>query len=304
MNADNSSTVNALGKNTGAASTTPPLLSLPNELIEAVAMHLNSPADLLSMRSTCRHLRNGSAVPFTKLCFKTTVQISGTGSSIRDMTDMLLSPNLSGAQHLARSLEVKAPGVHLSWPLDVAHLRKSMSPSLEDVQRLLAAMPELKVVFVLDEYPSEHSLEVGAIQSAPILLRGLAAPGSSLPRSRRLVLLNVCIEGSLLVNLFEKHKDSLEDVSLSMVRTSGTTSWVEILTRLHSTNVSSMRLYFLESLDGNGNTIEVLFPTGVYVFGRSAGHEQRVNIGRATVDTVLPKPVLEIILQEWANSSQ
>lgn len=304
MSANKSSAINALGDNTSAATTTPSLLSLPNELIEVVAMQLNSPADLLSMRSTCRHLRNGSAVPFTKLCFKTTVQISGTGSSIRDMTDMLLSPNLSGAQHLARSLELKAPGVHLSWPLDVAHLHKNMSPSLEDVQRLLAAMPELRVVFVLDEYPSEHSLEVVAIQSAPILLRGLAAPGPSLPRLRRLVLLNVCIEGSLLVNLFEKHKDSLEDVSLSMVRTSGTTSWVEILTGLRSTNVSSMRLCCLESLDGNGNTIELLFPTGVYVFGRSAGHEQRVNIGRATVDTVLPKPVLEILLRDWANSNQ
>ena len=103
MSANKSSAINALGNNPSATTIPSPLLRLPNELIEAVAEKLNKPADLTSMRSTCHHLRNGSAMTFSKLCSNPRTEIPGTGS-IRHTTNMLLSPNLLGAQHLARDL--------------------------------------------------------------------------------------------------------------------------------------------------------------------------------------------------------
>lgn len=253
MSANNSSAVNALGNNPSAATIPSPLLRLPNELIEAVAEKLNKPADLISMRSTCHHLRNGSAMTFSKLCFNNMrTEISGTGSSIRHMTDMLLSPNLLGAQHLARYIKTSAPQVYPNWPVDLAHLRESLSPSPEDIARLFAAMPNLDEVFLCDwkdRAPNPYyQPKVAAVQSAPVLLRSLSTPAPCLPHLHRMSLLHVCLDAALLASVIEQHKHSLKAVWLYSVRTTGTASWIEVLKSLLATHLSSFRLSLAWSL--------------------------------------------------------
>jgi hypothetical protein len=307
MSANNSSAVNALGNNTNVATTTSPLLRLPNELIEAVAEKLNKPADLISMRSTCHHLRNGSAMTFSKLCFNDTrTEISGTGSSIRHMTDMLLSPNLLGAQHLARYIKTSAPRVYPNSHLDIGHLRESLSPSPEDIARLFAAMPNLDEVFLSDWNDRDPHLyykpKVGAVQSAPILLRSLATPAPCLPHLRRMSLFHVRVDAALLASVIEQHKHSLEWVWLSSVRTTGTASWIEVLKRLLATDLSSFRLSHLESVDDSGNFRHVVFPLKPQLTVEGAPFYDLVSSSQVRVGKKHVKPVLEILIQAFESS--
>ena len=306
MSANNSSTFNALGNNTSGTTTTPPLLRLPNELIEMVAEQLKRPADLISMRSTCSHLRNGSAMTFSKLCFNTRTQISGTGSSIRHMTDVLLSPNLLGAQHLARSLNTKAPEVYPNWPVDLADLHEHLSPSPEDIARLFAAMPKLDAIFLSERNAAApnafHEQKLPAVRSAPILLRSLAIPGSCLPQLRRMCLLHVCVEAAVLVRVLEQHKHSLDVGWLCFVRTTGTASWVEVLKSLRSTDVSTFGISWPESVDDSGNCMRVVFPLGAQLTEQGPGSEELVHKTRVEVDKKHVKPVLDIIVRAFESS--
>lgn len=294
MSANNSSAVNAMGNNT------PPLLSLPAELVDMVAQALDKPADLLSLRSTCHQLRNGSAREFCKRFFED-LEISGTGSSVRELTDMLLSPSFPWAQHLARSLKATAPRVGPSWPVDITHLRKHLSPSPEDVARLFAAMPKLEQIFLSDCNSEDPSREVSAVHSAPLLLKSLSAPGPHLPHLRQIILLQVCVEGDVLAKVLEAHKHSLEEVFLCMVRTTGSSaSWIEVLETLHSTNVSSMRLGYLEAEGDGGNTMRVRFS---YELCEKLQYPDPDGMAiQSNIDTKRVKPVLEVILRAFKSS--
>lgn len=294
MSANNSSAVNAMGNNT------PPLLSLPAELVDMVAQALDKPADLLSLRSTCRQLRNASSREYFKRFFNKAL-ISGTGSSIRDLTDMLLSPNLSGAKHVARSLTISSPLVQPTWPIDVTHLRNALMPSPEDITRLFAAMPKLDDIYLEDCKSEDPFWKVSAVHSAPVLLRSLATPGPHLPHLRRIRLLQVVVDGDLLASVLKAHKHSLEDVFLVMVRITGTsTSWIEVLETLRSTNVSAICLHYLEAEGDSGSTMRVRLSDELC---KELQHPHYDETARESgIDSRRVKPVLEVTLQAFKNA--
>jgi len=261
MSANNSSVVNAMGNNISATPTTPPLLSLPPELIDMVAQALDKPADLLSFRATCLDLRNGSSMAFCRRFFdKVPVNTSGTRSSFQELIETLQSPNLPQAQHFATILAVDVPYAERGWG-DASEMHKRLAPSPADVERLLAAMPNLEEIVLTQSLSPFNSLMV---RPAPVLFRALSTPGPHLPRLRRLTVLDARVESDLLLDVLETHTHSLEHVALVRVRPGGwsygMTAWLQIFKILLSTNVSSVQLYAMDCRNRYTNKRYVQFP--------------------------------------------
>jgi hypothetical protein len=302
MSANNSSVVNALSNNTPATPTTPPLLSLPPELIDMVAQALDKPADLLSFRATCLDLRNGSALAFCRRFFdQVPVNTSGSRSSFQELTEMLQSPNLPQAQHFATILAVHVPYAEQGWG-DASEMHKRLAPSPADFKRLLAAMPNLEE-FVLRQCLSPHHSPM--VRPAPVLLRVLATPGVHLPRLRRLAVVNAHVDTDLLLNVLETHKHSLENVFLARVlptgRPHGMTAWREILKAIHSNGVSSVKLYTMAYKNIDGGKRYIQFPEHIQTKPEADTLETREErIGGSFIDSAKQaKAFLEIALTHF-----
>jgi hypothetical protein len=271
------------------------LLRLPPELVNEVALNLDN-SDLISLRATCREMRDGSAFAFCRRYFATDeLEISGTSSSIQDLTDMLLSSNLRSARHFARILKMTAPTVNPSWPIDVAYLRQNLLPSSEDATRLLAAMPNLTYIR-LDDLQRFVEPEVSAIHSAPVLLKSLATPGSHLPQLRTLWLSGFRVDAALLASMLEMQKHSLEVIYFASVVTTGTASWMDILKALHSTNVERILIWDMDFVDDNGEVMGFQFPAEVYQAVRDTRDPQPL-LDKGYVYSSRAKHTLGMILQ-------
>jgi hypothetical protein len=287
MSANNSSTVTALGNNPGVAPTTPPLLGLPPELIDMVAQALDKPADLLSFRATCLDLRNGSALAFCRRFFdKVPVNTSGTRSSFQELIETLQSPNPPQAQHFATILAIHVPYMERGWG-DASEMHKRLAPSPADFERLLAAMPNLEETVLTQSSPPYTSLMV---RPAPVLFRVLSTPGAHLPRLRRLTVMDARVESDLLLDVLETHTHSLEHVSLVNVRPTGwsygMTAWLQIFKVLHSTNVSSVRLYAMDCRNRYNNKRYVQFPDWILTKLEADPLETtEERIGRSFIDS-------------------
>jgi len=291
MSADNSVMLASSNINQ-AAMNTQTLLSLPAELIDAVAMDLKK-RDLLSFRATCRELRNRSAFALCRNHLSI-VWISGTSSSFQDLTNLLLSPNLPQAQHFATILGISAPYVDSGWPVDYADLRKRLLPSATDVARLLEAMPNL-VDIRLSQRQHPRLGDSSAVHYAPVLFRSLNTPAPLRPHLRELFLAQTCIDGSLLTGVLEMYKNSLKDVSFMNVTRTGKTSWLDIVKALHSTEVSSIKLMLLESKDDRGERKHVMFSDEVCTAPYGEIHKE--GIGSFYVRSKQVKSTLEAVLQ-------
>jgi hypothetical protein len=146
------------------------LTGLSTELIETVAQHLDK-ADLLSLRTTCRKLRNDSAYQFCQR-YLSNVSTSGTTSSVLESIDVLRSPSLPHAQHFARSLTVRVILIAEGWGIDLDHLRKHLMPGQRDIARLLAAMPNLQHI-VLEQHMLQKYVPV--LESPLIFFKPITA---------------------------------------------------------------------------------------------------------------------------------
>lgn len=295
----NNSVMLASSNTNQAAMNTQTLLSLPAELIDTVAMNL-SKQDLLSFRATCRQLRDSSA--FT-LCQNhlSIVWISGTSTSFQELTNLLLSPNLPQAQHFATILGIAAPSVDHGWPVDYADLRKRFLPSATDVARLLAAMPNL-VDIRLSQHQDVLWYDESTVHYAPVLLRSLNTPGSLQSHLRKLFLTETYIDGSLLTGMLEMYKDSLEEVSLTRITRTGKASWLDIMSALHSTEVSSIKLMLLNSKDERGVKWFVSFLRDICTLPLGEHHQE--GIGESYISSKQAKSTLETIVQHRAVYEQ
>jgi hypothetical protein len=258
--------------------------------------------DLLAMRATCRELRDGSQLALCRRFFENvSVQTSGTSSSFQALTDTLLSPNLPQAQRFATKLGVGAPIIDVGWPLDVSEMRKRLSPSVADVTRLLVAMPNLVEVFLSEAiYPKTTMLS----RPAPVLLRCLAAPGPHQPRLRRLLIMGLRVDESLLLAVLKAHKHSLDDVFLSKVNMSDghsglghVSSWIEIWKALHSTKLSSVGLFYMEHLSYDGEFDCIRFPDRIRT--NPAIGPDGEGIGSSFINSQQVKATLEIVLRAF-----
>lgn len=297
MSANSSSAVNALSNSSSAATTTPPLLRLPPELIEMVAQAVKKPADLLSFRLTCRDLRDGSAMAFCRRFFnRVQVNISGSSSSFQELTDTLLSTALPPAQHFATILAIRTPFINPGWGIEAAEIHKRLAPSPADVTRLLAAMPNLVEVDIMQFILFDTK---PMVQAAPALLRGLATPGAHLPRLRRLTLTDMHMETGLLLDVLETHKHSLDFVFLSGVTLTGGSSgmycWLDIFKAIHSTDVSSVKIYFMQ-FDGD----LVGFPEEIQTKPDLMPYEN--GVGESFVNSEHAKSTLEIVLRVFGRA--
>ena len=130
-------------------------------------------------------------------------------------------------------------------------MHKRLAPSPVDVTRLLAAMPNLREVIVI-QFVLYGTTPM--VQAAPALLKGLATPGAHLPRLRRLTLSRVEVEAAVLLDLLEMHKHSLDVVFLEAITLTGASNgmycWLDIIEAIHSTEASSVKIFSMQ-YDGN-----------------------------------------------------
>ena len=146
------------------------LLRLPTELIDTLAEFIDCQCDLLTLRATCRTLRDATALQVCKSFFSP-MSTSGSSKSVRLLTTRLTSPNLPHAQRMARHLIVSAPE-YKRGPYKLPE--RFEQPSIEEVARLLTALPNLDHMRVTDGRDTASQIHV--LKSAHLFLACMTKP--------------------------------------------------------------------------------------------------------------------------------
>jgi hypothetical protein len=243
------------------------LTGLSTELIETVAQHLDK-ADLLSLRTTCRKLRNDSAYQFCQR-YLSNVSTSGTTSSVLESIDVLRSPSLPHAQHFARSLTVRVILIAEGWVIDLDHLRKHLMPGQRDIARLLAAMPNLQHI-VLEQHMLQKYVPV--LESPLIFFKPITAPDNRAFHLRSLYLHGLRLDGDELAGVLERQTPDLRSVTfllLTLTRSIKSTPWAQIITILCSMQLERFQFYRLHVLNQDGSSEELTFPMHVYTYAET-----------------------------------
>jgi hypothetical protein len=282
------------------------ITGLSTELIDLLAQHLDK-ADLLSMRATCRKLRNDSAYQFCQRCLSK-VDISGSSSSVRDSIDILHSPNLPHAQHLARSLTVRAMLTGKGWGIDLDHLRKHMEPDQRDIVGLLAAMPNLKHIALKQHFLQNH---VTVLESPLLFFKSITASGSHFVHLRSLSLHGLRLDGDELASMLERQIPNLQSVAFRLLTLTGgtpTTTWTPIIKILSSMPLKRFLFYKLCVLDQDGKSKVLFFPMHVYTHAeagifRDFGAVKLLASHAGNFNLTPVKPALEKLLRAWGEDA-
>jgi hypothetical protein len=238
------------------------LTGLATELIDLVAQHLKK-ADLVSLRATCRKLRDDTAYRFCRRCVSN-VNISGTSSSVLESIDVLRSPNLPHAQQFARNLTVRAILAGKGWGVDLNHLHKHMEPDQRDIVRLLAAMPKLKHIALEQYFVANH---VSVLESPQLFFKSITTLGERFAHLRSLDLHGLRPDKDELASLLERQTPNLRSVTFLLLTLAGsnpTTTWAPIIKILSSLPLERFLFYKLRMLDENDKSEVLFFPMHIY----------------------------------------
>lgn len=125
-------------------------------------------------------------------------------------------------------------------------------PSIEEVARLLAALPNLDHMRVTDGRDTASQIHV--LKSAHLFLACMTKP-SIRPTIKLgcLGLRNVRLDGALLIDMLESQKDSLHDARFLSVTMTGKNTWPRILAALRSADgLKFIYLAQLQFMDHEG----------------------------------------------------
>lgn len=275
------------------------LMDLPPELIDMLAKNLKTPR-LLSLRATCRKLRNESAHEFRRRYFKR-VEISGTGSSVLDLLDMFSSPNFPQARQTVKTLSIRAPVVQKGWPIDCKHLRRHLAPNDRDIARLLAALPNLRRVKLVEH---DSYLREGTVFAIPaIFIKGIAALSPASIPLRHLSLQGMRVNGNDLVRALEQNVRTLCGVRFTDFDLVGNTAWPRVLEALISAEVARFFFSYIKIVGDQGSEYRVRMPWEALRQLRVSDGDRR-GLYRGYVLTTgfsgsMVKPALKLILEGW-----
>lgn len=271
------------------------LLKLPTELIDTIAEFIDCQSYLFALRATCRTLHDATALQVCKSFFSP-MSISGSSKSLRLLTTRLTSPNLPQAQCMARRLIVSAPEVERG-PYRLPE--SFQEPSIEDVARLLAALPNLDYVRFTDGRDTASHIYV--VKSARLFLACMAKPPiRETIKLGRLDLQDVRLDGDLLASVLESQKDSLRHALFWRVTVTRKNAWPRILAALRSADgLRFIHLSLLQFVDQRGKDRYLKFPKqALEDFLRRTGAKGIARgWGVRNVDAPWGKAALEIILQ-------
>lgn len=191
------------------------LSSLPAELIDMVSSSLSN-ADLLNLRSQSHTLRNGSTFEFRRRFLQSPLQVTGSRVHIQTLTTLLCDPDFSSAKASWQSLEV-----HLPVAKDMLPKNKSILPTAQDINNLLAALPHLEALTVGTEEtddgnaPKKTKALIKTRQKlASTFLKGLVRKGCPTSRLATLYINGSILDGALLLKALKAHEHSLKEISL------------------------------------------------------------------------------------------
>jgi hypothetical protein len=267
-----------------------PLQALPAELIGMISRSLNNKS-LLAMRSTCRDLCGGSAREFCHR-FLDLVEISGTWDSVLDLNAVLSSRNLPYAQHKVKKLVVSAPLLKRS--------EKYEEPDTTDVARLVRAMPNLTTVKLVDDMNVDK--QIRNAKTARIFLTHLAQLPSQV---RRLELFAVEVDGDLLANMLEAHKNALLLVSLNEVTLDSQFAWQYVLKLLYSARIKRLELAWLRHTNQDAGTEHLSIPKppiNIINLRQKGGGRAFVSDTFIEAHRTCVKPALKILLERLEDA--
>jgi hypothetical protein len=284
------------------------LTGLSTELIDLLAQNLDK-VGLLSMRATCRKLRNDTAYQFCRR-YLSNVSTSGTISSVLESIDVLRSPYLPHAQHFARSLTVRAMLIVKGWVVDLDHLRKHLAPDRRDIVRLLAAMPNLQHIALQQDMVQNC---VPLLESPLLFFQTITTLDNPLVHLRSLYLHGLHL-GDELSSMLARQTPSLRSVSFLLLTLTGntkntSTTWAPIIKILCSMPLERFLLYQLRVSDQDGNSEKLTFPKHIYTHAetgylRNFGGADEILASHMFGFNLTPvKPALEKLLRAWEEDA-
>lgn len=280
------------------------LMDLPPELIDMLAKKLNT-RRLLSLRATCRKLRNESAHEFRRRYFKK-VEISGTRSSVLDLLDMFSSPNFTQAHQTVKTLSIRAPVVEKGWPIDRKHLRRHLAPDDQDAARLLAALPNLRRVKLIED--NSYRRKVVVFASSASFIKGIAALGPASIPLCHLNLQGMRLDGNDLVRTLESNARTLRSVRFTEFVLVGSTAWPRVLEALISAELTRFVLGYMKIVTDQGSEYRVFMPWEALGRLRGSSVDRRLwymaGFYSAEFKGDLVKRALRLILEGWEGRLQ